>query len=85
MSAGLNPELAMAKCTLEELKLKKKAREMEAEEARRDYREAAAPYVANKDLDLERIVFVSSRFVKAIADLREVESEILKLQKAYNL
>ncbi|MHC1726517.1 MAG: hypothetical protein AB9866_10985 [Syntrophobacteraceae bacterium] len=81
----MNPELAMAKCRFEELKLQARELQMEAEEARRDLREATAPFVLNEDLDTARVIFHSARLVKAIENLRGHQAEMLRLRKEYNL
>lgn len=81
----MNPELAMAKCRHEELKLKAKELEMQADEVRHSLREATAPFVPCAEIDTARVLLLTAMLVKAITDLRAAEAEMSKLQREYSL
>jgi len=81
----MNQELAVAKGKYAELKLQAAEAEMAVEEERRTLREATGPVTATRSLDPSRIVFLSARLVKAIHDLRRIDTEMATLREGYNL
>lgn len=87
----MNPELAMARCRLEDLKLRAREISMEIDDCAGALREAVAPYVPKGDINAERVVFLSAKLVGLLIGqdgrpgLRDLEAEAARLREAYSL
>jgi hypothetical protein len=81
----MNQELAAAKGNLADLKLRIEEAVMAIDEERRHLREITGAMIPARDLDPVRIIFLSSRLVKAIEDLRVLEAKAKAIREEYNL
>jgi hypothetical protein len=81
----MNLELAAAKGKMADLKPRITEAEMAIEEERRHLREATGALIGTRGLDSTRILFLASRLVKAIEDLKALDAEASAIREEYNL